>query len=156
MQSEFSADTDILRMDFTVGGRAAALFYIDGFVDKIAFESCILRPIKRLETLEYPYADKINQATSLTTPMKKVQTPEEAAKTVTEGDIALIIDGAESIFIFSERAYQTRGIQEPPVTNVLRGPSEGFVEDVKVNMTMLRRKLKLWASTRTPPWSYVI
>ena len=142
MQSEFSADTDILRMDFTVGGRAAALFYIDGFVDKIAFESCILRPIKRLETLEYPYADKINQATSLTTPMKKVQTPEEAAKTVTEGDIALIIDGAESIFIFSERAYQTRGIQEPPVTNVLRGPREGFVEDVKINMTMLRRKLK--------------
>lgn len=142
VQSEFSADTDILRMDFTVGGRAAALFYIDGFVDKIAFESCILRPIKRLETLEYPYADKINQATSLTTPMKKVQTPEEAAKTVTEGDIALIIDGAESIFIFSERAYQTRGIQEPPVTNVLRGPREGFVEDVKINMTMLRRKLK--------------
>ena len=142
VQGEFSEYTDVLRMDFNVGGRAAALFYIDGFVDKIAFESSILRPLKRQEALEYPYADTINQITALTTPMKTVQTPQEAAKIVSEGDIALVIDGAEGIFIFSERAYQTRGIQEPPVTNVLRGPREGFVEDVKINMTMLRRKLK--------------
>lgn len=101
-------------------------FYIDGFVDKIAFESSILRPLKRQETLEYPYADTINQITALTTPMKTVQTPQEAAKIVSEGDIALVIDGAEGIFIFSERAYQTRGIQEPPVTNVLRGPREAL------------------------------
>lgn len=142
VQGEFTEYTDVLRMDFNVGGRAAALFYIDGFVDKIAFESSILRPLKRQEALEYPYADTINQITALTTPMKTVQTPQEAAKIVSEGDIALVIDGAEGIFIFSERAYQTRGIQEPPVTNVLRGPREGFVEDVKINMTMLRRKLK--------------
>ena len=142
IQGEFAKDSDVLRMDFTVGGRSAALFYIDGFVDKIAFESSILRPIKRLTELPFPYADMINQATSLTTPMKTVEGTEESAKIVAEGDIALVIDGAEGIFIFSERAYQTRGIQEPPVTNVLRGPREGFVEDVKINMTMLRRKLK--------------
>ena len=142
LQGEFSKDTDVLRMDFTVGGKAAALFYIDGFVDKIGFESSILRPLKRLESISFPCADVINQITALTTPMKRVQTPQEAAKIVAEGDIALVIDGAEGIFIFSERAYQTRGIQEPPVTNVLRGPREGFVEDVKINMTMLRRKLK--------------
>ena len=52
VQEEFSEYTDVLRMDFNVGGRAAALFYIDGFVDKIAFESSILRPLKRQETLK--------------------------------------------------------------------------------------------------------
>ena len=142
IEGEFSEHSDMLRMDFAVGGRAAALFYIDGFVDKIAFESCILRPLKRLKKLDIPCADVLNQVTALTTPMKSAPSPEDAAAAVAEGDMALVIDGAESIFIFSERAYQTRGIQEPPVTNVLRGPREGFVEDVKVNMTMLRRKLK--------------
>ena len=45
VQGEFSEYTDVLRMDFNVGGRAAALFYIDGFVDKTAFVSSILRPM---------------------------------------------------------------------------------------------------------------
>ena len=54
IQGEFAKDSDVLRMDFTVGGRSAALFYIDGFVDKIAFESSILRPIKRLTELPFP------------------------------------------------------------------------------------------------------
>ena len=147
VQGVFPQESDVLRMDFDMGGKSAALFYLDGFVDKIAFETCILRPLKRCPELTAPYADAINAVTALTTPLKTVDSPKEAAQAVAEGDMALVVDGAEGIFIFSERAYQTRGIQEPPVTNVLRGPREGFVEDVKVNMTLLRRRLKTPALT---------
>ena len=33
-------------------------------------------------------------------------------------------------------------IQEPPTSAVLKGPREGFVEDITINVSMLRRKLK--------------
>ncbi len=143
IQGIFSKDTDLLRMDFLIAGKSSAIFYIDGFVDKLSFENSILRPLKKIESLpDDKYADVLNQHTSLTTPMQTCESADKAAEIVACGDIVLVVDGAETIFVFSEKAYETRSIQEPPVTNVLRGPREGFVEDVKINMTMLRRKLK--------------
>ena len=35
-----------------------------------------------------------------------------------------------------------RAIAEPPTSMVMRGPREGFVEDAKVNLTLLRKRLK--------------
>ena len=63
-------------------------------------------------------------------------------KHIASGDVGLMIDGADKYFVLSLRDYKVRGITEPPVSTVLRGPREGFVEDMKVNMTMLRRRFK--------------
>lgn len=50
-------------------------------------------------------------------------------------------DGAEC-FAVDTRIALGRGIIEPPTSMVLRGPREGFVEDIKSNITLLRKRLK--------------
>ena len=47
------------------------------------------------------------------------------------------------------RTSLARNIAEPPTSMVLRGPREGFIEDIKVNLTLLRKRLK------TPNFKYV-
>ena len=142
IKSAFGDDEDLVRMDFDVAGRSASVFFVDGVIDKELCELNIFAPLKALAELEYPYIDTINAVTRPTTPIKVDCSPEKAAQTVADGDIVVVIDGGEGAFVFSERKYQIRGIQEPPVSNVLRGPREGFIEDFKANCVMIRRRLR--------------
>ena len=142
IKSAFGDDEDFVRMDFDVAGRSASVFFVDGVIDKELCELNIFAPLKALAELEYPYIDTINAVTRPTTPIKVDCSPEKAAQTVADGDIVVVIDGGEGAFVFSERKYQIRGIQEPPVSNVLRGPREGFIEDFKANCVMIRRRLR--------------
>ncbi len=142
VRSAFGEGQDLVRMDFKVAGKSASVFFVDGVIDKELCELNIFSPLKALSSLEYPYLDKINAVTRPTTAIKLNYSEDEAAQSVADGDIVLIIDGAEGALVFSERKYQIRGIQEPPVSNVLRGPREGFIEDFKANCVMIRRRLR--------------
>ncbi|MCM1395795.1 MAG: spore germination protein [Corallococcus sp.] len=50
-------------------------------------------------------------------------------------------DGNECLSVDTRLALG-RGITEPPTSMVLRGPREGFVEDIKSNLSLLRKRLK--------------
>lgn len=54
----------------------------------------------------------------------------------------IIFDGQGGCLSVDTRTVLGRSIVEPPTSMVMRGPREGFVEDVKVNITLLRKRLK--------------
>ena len=54
----------------------------------------------------------------------------------------LVFDGKDECIAVDTRTAIGRAIAEPPTSMVMRGPREGFVEDVKVNLTLLRKRLK--------------
>lgn len=140
----FGDCADVVRLDFTIAEKSACVFFLDGFIEKLLFENNILSPIKRLAQLpDDPerYLDALNRAVLLTTPIEPLDSENDAIVRLAGGDIVLLLDGAPKPYLFSEKQYKTRGIQEPPVSSVLRGPREGFVEDFKTNMTLLRRRM---------------
>ena len=54
----------------------------------------------------------------------------------------LIFDEQDNCISVDTRTAIGRAIAEPPTSMVMRGPREGFIEDVKVNLTLLRKRLK--------------
>ena len=54
----------------------------------------------------------------------------------------VIFDDKDDCISVDTRTAVGRAIAEPPTSMVMRGPREGFVEDVKVNLTLLRKRLK--------------
>lgn len=58
------------------------------------------------------------------------------------GDILLCIENDSRYAAINARSYTTRGVTEPPTETVMRGPREGFIEDLKTNLSMLERRLK--------------
>ena len=54
----------------------------------------------------------------------------------------LVFDDKDGCLSVDTRTALGRAIAEPPTSMVMRGPREGFVEDVKVNLTLLRKRLK--------------
>lgn len=54
----------------------------------------------------------------------------------------LLFDEKDNCISVDTRTAIGRSIAEPPTSMVMRGPREGFVEDVKVNLTLIRKRLK--------------
>jgi len=63
-------------------------------------------------------------------------------RAVLSGDTGLIVEGNEKALLLGVRGAQTRSVSEPESESVIRGPREGFIENIRTNTSMLRRKLK--------------
>lgn len=143
VKGEFGDTSDLIVTRFAAMGSECAFVWLDGLIDKEVFELNIAEPLRASrDTARGDEIQKIlEQRTRPTTPIKTVA-QEEAVSAVSDGDIALLVDGAPCVYVYSERKYTVRAVAEPPVSNVLRGPREGFVEDMKTNMTLIRRRLR--------------
>lgn len=99
----------------------------------------------------------INEATGLTdiytrlmagATCTKVTSLEKALENYSNGHTIVFDEDGNAVSV-DTRTSLARAIAEPPTSMVLRGPREGFVEDVKINITLLRKRLK------TPDFKYV-
>ncbi|MBQ1617875.1 MAG: spore germination protein, partial [Ruminococcus sp.] len=61
---------------------------------------------------------------------------------ITSGFAVLMIDGAEELYAVGVQGYSFRGVSEPESEVVQRGSREGFTEPLRVNMSMIRRRMK--------------
>ena len=61
---------------------------------------------------------------------------------ILDGNTALLIDGIPVCFIVGAKLLPVRAITEPPSDVAIKGPREGFIEDVKTNMSLVRKRLK--------------
>lgn len=137
----FSCD-DLLEKKFEAGGCRFCLMYIDAMTDKAELEESVVEKLIKADSFGKPYERSLNDILAYSEKPAAKQTPEEAAQAIAEGDIALLIEGADAIYIISLRKFATRAVTEPPTSSILKGPREGFIEDIKTNVTLLRRRLR--------------
>jgi Bacillus/Clostridium GerA spore germination protein. len=132
---------DLLIREMKLGEVLCGLIYLDGLSDKELLERDIIRPLTNLKNFS-PTKDYLQRSVDYGEDIETISAEEDAAQVIAEGDIVFVADGAEEFFVISLKKYQHRAVQEPPTEIVLKGPREGFIEDIKVNLSMLRRKLK--------------
>lgn len=58
------------------------------------------------------------------------------------GETMLFIDGCSKCIMISSRGWPMRGIEEPVSEALIRGPKDGFNETLKVNIALIRRRIK--------------
>lgn len=66
----------------------------------------------------------------------------EAAQGIAEGKAVLFIEGAPRALGFDVAGGPQRAISESKTQRVVRGPREGFVESLNVNLTLIRRRIR--------------
>lgn len=67
---------------------------------------------------------------------------EKAIDLMMAGDTLLLIDNADKVLVIGSRTTPSRGIGEPVTETVIRGPRDGFIESLKVNTSLVRRRIK--------------
>lgn len=134
---------DVLVRELTIGGRDAALVFIDGFVKDGATVE-ILKFLLRLtrEDLAPQPVDKVVRAGLPYFEVETVSTVDEVIDQVLAGPAVLLIDGQTEAIVIDVREYPVRGIEEPDLERVTRGSREGLVETIVFNTALIRRRLR--------------
>ena len=58
-----------------------------------------------------------------------------------EGFAVLVVDNYNKALAFNVKKVEGRNVVEPPNSTVINGPREGFTEDIKTNLSLIRKRL---------------
>lgn len=140
---------DLVIRELSIGNTAvikAVIVYLEGMVEKSTIEDNILQPLM----IESRRIDLSRMQDSLTVlerllsvgQLKKLADFSSALDFILSGDTVIFVEGQNKAFCAGTAGYETRGIEKAETDNVIRGPRESFNEDLKTNVTLIRRKLK--------------
>lgn len=146
VQNQLNNCSDVIYRRFVLdSGEECVLVYIRGMINQEAAQNFIIRSIqyesehlKQADIYQTLFEDKALDVSNI----KVVSDLNEGMTAILDAGALLIIDGDKRMVTFSISNYPTRSINEAPNESVIRGPREAFIEDLEINLTMLRRRLK--------------
>lgn len=131
---------DVLTFSFqTATGKNCAVVYADPITDQQLLSEQIIQPMLR-------YKGSMDGDTV----QKNVASPETEqsddadylCSRILSGNPVLLLEGSAVAISCGTKKIPLRTIAEPPTDVVVKGPREGFIEDVKTNEALVRRRLK--------------
>ncbi|MBR6736929.1 MAG: spore germination protein [Clostridia bacterium] len=130
---------DVIYFSFNVNGTSALAIYLESLTDKELLGEQVIKPLYLLENLS-----SVKSVTkALTLPeCKELYYIKDCTKKIVEGDAVILIDGFSSAFTVATKKPSVRAVAEPPTASVLKGPREGFVENILINTSLVRQRLK--------------
>lgn len=73
---------------------------------------------------------------------QKISEISEIVNLVLQDHLVLVVDGYATALAASAQGYNLRGIEEPTNEPNIRGPRDGFVENLGTNISLLRRRIR--------------
>ena len=126
------------------GSVPAAVVHLEGLVDKDLVAQCIIRPVTLMtENLASPseVLDRLCDALLSVTDVDRIADAHGVALAVAEGLCVVMIGSARTALACAVQGWAQRSPEEPSTEATVRGPKEGFVESLRTNTSMLRRRI---------------
>ncbi|WP_164670184.1 spore germination protein [Virgibacillus doumboii] len=141
---------DLVIREFSLGytDHRCAIVFIDGLVDKDRVNDNVLKNLQIFaEKKELPYNTKdllheIEMELVSISDVSKGKTLDEVSNALLYGSSILYLDGLDKAIIIDAKGWKTRAIQEPVSESLIRGPREGFIENMRTNMVLIRRHIR--------------
>lgn len=139
IQKKFEGSSDFVTSNIKVGDKTVYYLYIDNMINRLQVNSGIAEALNKTEKIE-DFEDLKTKIMISGTEEKTML--DDMVMDILSGFVVVIMEGENKALSCPCQGFEKRMIQEPPTSAVLKGPREGFVEDITINVSMLRRKLK--------------
>lgn len=133
---------DLVERDLFIGGRNAAMFFVDGFIKDDIAEKILEYFYKNLKEENFSSPEHFSKSA---VPYVEVEVSSDVKKICTDvlsGISALIVEGFDKAILLDTRTYPQRETGEPDNDKVLRGSHDGFVETLILNTALIRRRIR--------------
>lgn len=151
-KKEFHTDinSDIVTRSFYMGSKLRTMaVFVKGMSDDRLINEFILRDAMqsvKVDELTASREDIVEFCISNVFAMGESEKEKNFLKIkrgILDGKCAIFFDGAKSAVLIDARGYEKRAITPPQNEKVVRGPHEGFTENLRTNITLLRRILRV-------------
>lgn len=148
LKNMFANSADFTVRDMTLSGKSqvkAAIITIEGMCSKDVVAISVIDPL-----LSYSFnvskpdevLDEVRLSVLASSEVVEFNTLEEAITFSTSGFAVLMIDGTKRMLAIGAQGFSFRSVSEPESEVVQRGSREGFTEPLRINMTLIRRRIK--------------
>ncbi|MCX7749477.1 MAG: spore germination protein [Clostridia bacterium] len=145
---EYPTNKDIIIREIKIVGKLRAfLVFIEGMSERPLINDFVLRPLMEIGTAiplkktedicNYIY-DSVLSVNHVTKHTKF----KDIILAITTGDAVLFLDGCDYAIAVEAKGYAKRAVEKPVTESVVKGPQEGFTEDLRTNITLIRRIIK--------------
>lgn len=120
------------------------IIYIDGLVDSSSINDFILEPLmlgkfRYNKPFDGALSDYIYNCLLPQNSVTSVKNYSDVFSGINMGDCLLFIDTLEIAFDIDVKKYEHRNISVPVNESAIKGPQEGFVENIRTNTSLIRR-----------------
>lgn len=127
-------------------GIMALVMYIDGLVDTRDLNEHVMEPLAKWqgpipaqgESVARLFRESIVNVGEIS----EADTLHEVLDRVMLGDTAILFDGSEKAAIASIKGFEHRAVEAPVSEPSVRGPKESFIEKIRTNTALIRRRLR--------------
>lgn len=151
----FKDDRDFSIRHFHFSGTVpAALVYLNTLVDQDMIAQNVLKALKQQQNGGNQLANNINK-----TVMEEIIYPTEiqesnnlttVVNSIIQGHTIILIAGHTSAYYLSTYKIPERSVTQPESEQVIRGPHDGFVENLATNISLIRYRLSNQSLRITP------
>ena len=136
---------DVVQRPLTSGGVRLCLVFLDGMAGRGDIDRFILEPCQR-RVSPLPEgearADELTESVLCVDDAEKIALLGEAVEAILDGKSVMLIDGCPCALALETRAYEKRGVGRTNSESVVQGPQEAFVENLKTNVSIMRRLVR--------------
>jgi spore germination protein KA len=140
-------DVAIREFNIAGSGTKAFLVYTEGMVDKNLINHAILEPLMLLSEMVSKKHSNVDICKKvLNSYLPSVQVTERLdfhaiVSDITLGNTVVFIDGHATGLSVETKGFQSRNVDTARVEQVIQGPQEGFVENLRHNISLIRKIL---------------
>lgn len=143
MRKQFDNSSDLLSRELCIGGIRLQLLACEGMIGLQNLSEVLAEPLNGFEgTGPEALYRWLREKVLLAPDQKEVYTFSQLFQFLMSGFAVILIDGLALGICFGLQGFNFRSISEPSAEVNVRGSREGFVEPIRINMTMIRRRIK--------------
>lgn len=135
-----------------------AVIYIEGLVNEQVMNSSVMQSLTANDFIDPHHLAAPSEVLGMIknrflsiSNVTDVHSLDELLTAVLAGNTAILVSGATLGISASTAGGEQRGVNEPQSETVIRGPREGFTENLRTNTALIRRKIRnpdLWIESR--------
>lgn len=139
IKKEFLDSPDIIIRDIKLGDKNLSLVFIDELCNIEEINRSILFSLSKF--CEKDFSLEALQKEVITFCNAEILLNEDIEEKLLRGFAVLFKDNDKRALCFNTVMYPGRSVEEPPTSTVISGPREGFTETLKINLSLIRKRL---------------
>lgn len=146
LRSIMSNSSDLMINTVTISGHDSAIICCEGMVSTSSSTELIFHPLMNLKLPQYSKPEDVFEYIQkygiLTFDRATIITFGQLVRFIMSGFVAVLVNGVSGAIVLGVQGYDKRGVSEPTTEVNVLGAQDGFVETIRVNMSLIRRRMK--------------
>lgn len=136
LKKQLHNSIDVTSRDMTKNDVQVGFVYLKSITDNLIFSTAIYDPILKFQgDLTFDNLTQIIKCNDVSVVKK-----DDVISKILKGSVIILLSNSEESLAIDILKFNMRTPSEPPTSPVIMGPREGFTEDLKTNITLIRRR----------------